>query len=50
MIAFNFLREVYYGGISIYDVTCYCDLTGSSLFCKHGVTNEMVEIQQKVKT
>ena len=30
-------------GISIYDVTCNCDLTGSSLFSKHGITKEVVE-------
>ena len=24
--------------------SCYCDLTGSSLFEKHGITKEVVEI------
>ena len=31
-------------GVSFYDVTCNCDLTGSSLFEKHGITKEAVEI------
>ena len=36
--------------IPLYDVTCNCDLTGSPLLSKHGVTEEAVEIQQEVKT
>ena len=37
-------------GVSFYDVTCNCDLTGSSLSSKHGIIKEVTEIQQKVKT
>ena len=31
-------------GVSFYDVTYNCDLTGSPLFRKHGVTKEVIEI------
>ena len=31
-------------GISLYDVTCDCDLTGSPLLSKHGIIKEVVEI------
>ena len=30
--------------VPLYDVTCNCDLTGSSLFSKHGITKEVVEV------
>ena len=36
--------------VSLYDVTCNCDLTGSPLFSKHGIIEEATEIQQKGKT
>ena len=44
-----FTRNIFLG-VSFYDVTCNCDLTGSSLFSKHGIIEEVTEIQQKVKT
>ena len=31
-------------GVSLYDVTYNCDLTGSSLFRKNGITKEVNEI------
>ena len=31
-------------GVSFYDVTCNCNLTGSSLFEKHGITKEVVGV------
>ena len=49
MIASNFLHKVYYEGVPF--MMSHIIVTSQVIpFFKHGITNEMVEIQQKVKT